>query len=286
MSETITLDQWVDQFPGLQRKSKALWIAIRREFDNQEPPMTVRQMFYRMSVQGAVSKTENGYRRVARALLKMRRLEAIPYTWIADSTRWIRKPSSYASLPDALLSWQQNYRRELWASQPAYVEIWMEKEALSGVFHPVTSEFDVPLFVTKGYASETFVYEAACHLRGVEKPAYVYHFGDYDPSGQDAARDIEQKLRGFGADFTFIQAAVTAQQISDWDLPTRPTKKSDSRARGWHGDSVELDAIPPTRLRMLVRNIIEAHIDREQLSLTRYTEAQEREIIGKIANWY
>jgi hypothetical protein len=284
--ETITLEQWVAQFPGITRKSQDLWCAIRWEFEQQKPPMTVRQMFYRMSVAGAVPKTEQGYRKVVYALLKMRRAGAIPYGWIADSTRWMRKPQTYSGMGDALRKMHRYYRRELWADQPVYVEIWLEKDALSGVVHEVTSEFDVPLYVARGYASETFLYDAAQGIMAVGKPAYVYHFGDYDPSGQDAARDIADKLRGFGAAFTFVQAAVTQQQVTDWNLPTRPTKRQDTRAKNWRGESVELDAIPPAQLRQLVRDVIESHLDPDLLRMTRRMEAQERDVIADLAVSY
>ncbi len=42
-------------------------------------------------------------------------------------------------------------------------------------------------------------------------------------------------------------------QIRSWRLPTRPTKQSHSRAVTFFGESVELDAVDPGRLRDLVR---------------------------------
>ena len=107
---------------------------VRWEFEEQQPPMTVRQMFYRMSSVGEVAKSEAGYRRVQYALLKMRRLNAIPYGWIADNTRWVRKSKSYSSMAGALTYWQKSYRRALWDNQEAYVEIWLEKDALIAQF--------------------------------------------------------------------------------------------------------------------------------------------------------
>jgi hypothetical protein len=90
----------------------------------------------------------------------------------------------------------------------------------------------------------------------VHKLAYVYHFGDFDPSGRAAALDIKRKLREFGALFNFVEAAVTPEQIAAMRLPTRPTKRSDTRAKRWFaagkGNSVDLDAIPPNDLRALV----------------------------------
>ena len=66
------------------------------------------------------------------------------------------------------------------------------------------------------------------------------------------------------------EVAVTERQIVELNLPTRPTKKSDSRSKNWNGDdSVELDAIPPNLLRQLVRDAIERHTTPERLASSR-----------------
>lgn len=277
------LAAWVSQFEGLHLRTQDLWKAIKQEFDEQQPPMTVRQMFYRMSSGGHVEKTENGYRQVQRCLLEMRRKRAIPYSYIADNTRWVRQTTSYRDLADAAGRWQSNYRRDLWASQPVHIEIWLEKDALAGVLFDVTGEYNVPLYVTRGYSSETFLYEAAENLKAFRKNIYIYHFGDFDPSGRDAARDIAAKLAGFGAQFQFVEAAVVERQVREMNLPTRPTKKSDARAKSWiGGESVELDAIPPATLRQMVRNVIEQHIDQHALHMTRMIEQQEKDRIAEL----
>jgi len=54
-------------------------------------------------------------------------------------------------------------------------------------------------------------------------------------------------------------------------LPTRP----DKTGRGF-GDCVEVDAIPSSTLRELVRDAIEEWIDHDQLRLTRIAERSER----------
>ena len=74
----------------------------------------------------------------------------IPYGWIADSTRWMRKPKSYSGLVDMLSTTRDTYRRALWSTQPAYVEVWLEKDALAGVIYTETEDWDVPLMVTRG----------------------------------------------------------------------------------------------------------------------------------------
>jgi hypothetical protein len=101
---------------------------------------------------------------------------------------------------EALKETARLYRKDLWRDADSYVEIWLEKDALSGVLYPVTSLFDVPLMVARGYASLSFLHSADTYIASLKVPAYVYHLGDYDPSGQDAARAIEETRREMAPD--------------------------------------------------------------------------------------
>lgn len=244
-------------------------------------PMTVRQVFYRASVRGLVEKTEGGYAKVQTDLVLMRRAKVLPYGWLTDSTRLQRKPDTFNSIEDALAETARFYRKALWTDAEAYVEVWLEKDALSGVVVPVTAEFDVPLMVARGYASLSFLHEAAEYIGNLKKPAFVYHLGDYDPSGVNAGEKIEETLRELApdAEIHFERIAVTPEQISTWKLPSRPTKQTDSRAKGFAGESVELDAIEPERLREIVRDAIERHLPREQLAILQVAEESERELL-------
>src|SRR5690349_15297430 len=105
--------------------------------------MTVRQVFYQATVQGLVPKTEAGYGIVKTDLTLMRRSGELPYSWLADNTRWQRKPQSYDSVEAALEATAEFYRKDLWARADCYVEIWLEKDALAGVILPVTERYDV-----------------------------------------------------------------------------------------------------------------------------------------------
>lgn len=245
-------------------------------------PMTVRQTFYQMVGIGAIEKTENEYKNtVCRLLTLMRRAGKIPFGWIADNTRWMRKPLSYTGIEAALMRCEQTYRRDLWAEMPVYVEIWLEKDALAGVLYEETRSWDVPLMVSRGYSSLSYLYEAAEAINALDKPAYLYYLGDYDPSGIDINRVVERDLRAFApdAEIYFERIAVTLQQIYELDLPTRPTKKTDSRSKKFKGESVEVDAIPPDYLRELVRECITQHIDLDARDRLREIEAAERETL-------
>jgi hypothetical protein len=264
--------------------------AIRdriRETLERDHPMTVRQLFYRLVSSGAIDKTEREYKQtVGRLVTDMRLSGEIPFGWIADNTRWMRKPSTFASVEAALEETARTYRRRLWDDQDAYVEIWLEKDALAGVLIDVTARWDVPLMVTRGFASLSFLYEAAEAIRSKAKPVHLYYFGDHDPSGLDIPRTVEQRLREFApdADITFQRVAVTVEQISQLRLPTRPTKKTDSRSKRFEGESVEVDAIEPAMLRKLAEDCIIQHIDQRALAYTKLVEKIEKNTLTKIMN--
>ncbi len=229
----------------------------------EDRPMTVRQVYYRLTVLGAIEKTEKEYKTIVRVLTDMRRAGEVPFHRIADNTRSMRKPYSCPNLKAALRDTVEQYRRSYWDEQPAYVEVWLEKDALSGVFYDVTREWDVPLMVCRGYSSISFLHDAAETIASHDKPALLFYFGDHDPSGVDITRAVEEGIREFapGADVTLERIAVTENQIEEWNLPTRPTKASDARSKDFDGESVEVDAIPPKTLRALIEQCIQRNID-------------------------
>lgn len=249
-------------------------------------PMTVRQVFYQATVADIVEKTETGFTKVQTDLVIMRRRGDLPYDWIADNTRWQRKPNTFDGPEEALRETARLYRKALWADIDAYMEIWLEKDALASVVMPITRMYDVPLMVARGYASLSFLHSAAQHINTIKVPAYIYHFGDFDPSGVNASEKIEEVLREMApaADINFERVAVTEDQIADLDLPTRPTKQTDSRAKSFGAVSVELDAIEPNVLRGLVNDVVQRHLPPEQFKALQTAENNEREIISRLVD--
>lgn len=248
-------------------------------------PMTLRQVFYRLVARRGIDKTEAEYdNTVGRLVKEMRLAGELPWHWVTDNTRGQRKPATYGSLESALQATATFYRREIWDTQPCFVEVWLEKDALSGVVFPVTARWHVPLMVTRGYPSLSFMYESAAALRGLGRPVHVAYLGDWDPSGVDIPKNVERRLREFATDIDlhFERLAVNPDQVDEYDLLTRPTKTTDSRARGFEGESVEVDAIEPVTLRGLVDGFIERYVDQAQLRHLRVAEESEREIIRSL----
>jgi hypothetical protein len=263
------------------RRTKSEIERIKRAFAEileADHPQTVRQVYYQAVTRGLIDKTEKEYdATVCRLLGDMREHDLIPFEWIADNTRWKRRPVTYTGLSQAVDALASKYRRNLWEDAEDYVEVWVEKDALAGVIVEETDPLDVPLMVAKGYTSKSYAYGAAqdiaAEMRRLKR-ILIYHCGDSDPSGEDAARDIEEKLRryvqrfrrlGESVDLHFERIAVLDEQIERWNLPLRPNKQRDSRTKKFHrqAGSVELDAIPARELRKLVREAIEPHVDED-----------------------
>jgi hypothetical protein len=247
-------------------------------------PMTVRQVFYQAAIRNLVEKSDAGYDKVQADTVRMRRVGKLPYDWLTDNTRWQRKPRSFNGVEEALRETARLYRKSLWSDATSYVEVWLEKDALSGVILPVTSLYDVPLMVARDYASLSFLHAAAEYIGSLDVPAYIYHFGDYDPSGVNAGQKIEQTLREMApmADIHFERVAVTLDQIHNWKLPTRPTKLTDSRAKGFSEISVELDAIEPNLLRSLVEIAIQRHLPLDQFKILQVAEESDRSLLRQL----
>jgi hypothetical protein len=249
-------------------------------------PMTVRQVYYRLVSFGLVPKDESGYRLVQRECLKLRRSGTVPYGAIADSTRWMRKPRTHRGAQAAISDAVRSYRRSLWETQDVLVEVWVEKDALAGVLLEVTDPFDVPLLVSRGFSSESYLYEAATWIRAQGKPAHIVVLTDYDAAGLGIARDVARKLPAFlpaGWPVEVERLAVTEAQIAGFGLATRAPKPRDVAAG--MSRCVELDAIDPPRLNALLEAAVTAHLDADQWERTKRIEERERQTLEAVASW-
>jgi hypothetical protein len=266
-------------------------VAIRRQalYDiaKEQQPLIVRAVFYQAVVRGIVDKTQAGYKMVQTDLTLMRKSGEMPYEWIVDNTRSIVEPYAYNGVADALGQLSDSYSVNLWKDADCLVIMFLEKDGLSGVIENITLDCGVPLIPVRGYSSLSFLYKVAQRLRDETRPVYAYMLGDWDPSGVDAHRFIEDTMREMApdVDFTFKRLGLTEAQIKKWKLPTRPTKQTDSRAAAWGDEpSVELDAVEPKKLRKLVKDAIDAHMDDDERARIRAEETADREYISELAD--
>ena len=216
-----------------------------------------------------------------RQLLKLRRSGAVSYADITDGTRWITRPDTYDEpAPDA-----RRRRRvlpaRLWHDQRVDVHLYTEKDAISGVILPVTDRRTCRSACSAATRRRSFAWSVARSLQPTTGRCTSTTSATTTRAAWTRGGASPSKVHDFApdADVTFTRLAVTPEQIEEMRLPTRPTKSTDSRSRGFRGGSVEVDAIPAPALRELVEDAIEQHIDPDALRLTRMAEDNERRVL-------
>ena len=251
-------------------------------FVKEQNPVTLRGVYYHLSVLGLVPKDDPGYQKVACDCKKLREGGEMPFEWITDNTRRARVYKSYTGVADCLEQTVQFYRRDLMHSEDLQIEIWLEKDALAGVFMPVTSKYDIPLMVTRGYPSLSFLHASA---KALKDGAIIYIFSDYDAAGAGIDRNIEKGLREFSEKQIMVERVMLSrEQVVEWDLPTREPKAADKK----HGYEFccELDAIAPVKLREEVERCINKHVSEDSVNRLRSIERTERERIRNFASGF
>jgi hypothetical protein len=267
--------------------------SILAEFN----PMTVRQVYYQLVSRQVVENNRGQYQAVSDALVAARREGTIPWHWIEDRLRVPRGlgdgwESAQEYIDAQIASIGRHYARATWPSQPRYVEAWLEKDALSGIFQDVLGDYNVALNVGRGYDGWSSIHNAA-ERYGTGEYATILYFGDFDPSGEDMVRSLRDRLTDQGADPKIVKVALTCEDIERYQLPPNFTKLADSRRDKFverFGDlSVELDALPPVVLRDRIVEAVESHLDMEALQEVRAQEEQDRahlvELRDKLIEW-
>jgi hypothetical protein len=260
------------------QKRREFVVDFCREF----APVSVRGVYYQATVRKLVEKTEEGYKKIQREVLRGRREKQIPYWQVSDNSRTYYQVRSHDSLSNAAEDFADSYKRDFWTQSNIAVEVWLEKEALSGVISPVTNEYRIRMVPTRGFPSETIVHNAV-HQAAQEGKSrlVVITLYDFDRAGQDAEAALVGRMQEFAEEFDIVvehvKLGLTHQQVVDMDLPARPAKKVSSADKKWPYDfACELDAIPPNVLREMVADAIEPHMPKHERMIYELAERQER----------
>lgn len=242
-------------------------------------PMTVRQVYYQLVSRQVIENSRSRYQAVSDALVAARKQGVIPWPWIEDRLRRPRHVSMWDDLSAFAGDAKDWYRRDVWATQPGYLEVWLEKDALSGIVGDVLIPYGVTLNVGRGYDGWASIRNAADRY-GDGEGVTVFYFGDFDPSGEDMVRSLRERLAELDSEPELVKVALTYDDLARYHLPPDFTKASDTRRASFvarFGDvSVELDALPADVLRERLRADVETRMDLAALTAVRATETQER----------
>lgn len=290
--------EYVPNLPLLKNKEQLKIVAkaneIIREYQAQGFDLTLRQLYYQFVSRDLLANKQSEYKRLGSIIVDGRLAGLIDWDAIVDRTRNLEEESHWSDPPEIIGAVSRQFKIDKWARQYNRVEVWIEKEALAGVFDGVCKELDIPYFCCRGYTSISEMWSAGQrlykHIENDQKPI-ILHFGDHDPSGMDMTRDIVDRLAMFSESrITVDRLALNMPQIDQYSPPPNPAKITDSRSGAYiqaYGDeSWELDALEPRVLADLVRVAVAQFRDEDLWSEAEEEEQQGKDQLVKITKRY
>lgn len=260
------------------------------EYQNEGYILTLRQLYYQLVSREIIPNKQAEYSKLSTLLKEGRMGGIVDWDAIEDRLRKPSKPSSWDTPQDAMNSLIYQYKLPRMEGQQNYIEVWVEKDALSGVLKRVTEKYHIPILVNRGYSSASAMFDAYNRFKnGINEillnedygdsdgaNVIILYLGDFDPSGMDMIRDIEDRIREFASrDYEYfplevLPIALTKEQIKKYNPPPNPAKRTDPRANKFieeHGTtSWEVDALPPNILNSLLDRAIQINIDLDRFN--------------------
>ncbi len=277
----------------LSKKNQEQLIIINEiidEYAMQGYKLTLRQLFYQLVSRDIIPNQTKEYAKLSGLLVKGRMAGAVDWESIEDRIRVPYIPSAWDS-PEAIIeSAIYSYRRNRQEGQEVYIELWVEKDALSGVLKEITKKYHINLMVNRGYSSCTAMHDSFKRLKEAEdedKQTYILYLGDHDPSGLDMIRDVYDRLEEFGVYPEVRQIGLTMEQIKKYNPPPNPAKITDPRATKYiekYGEtSWEVDALNPETLHSLVKENVEELININLFNKSLKQEEKDKTKLKKLA---
>lgn len=272
---------------------------VKDLLQNYDYRPTLRQIFYRLVAALLIPNTQTSYKTLSRVLTLARERGIIDPLALEDRKRessrgdygWQDPQGFVEDQKEAFARSWEYFTRPLWTSQQTIPIIWLEKGALFPAVTQIADRYRVKVFESIGYSSCTQIYEAIPEFQS--NNIVVLQLGDYDPSGEDIARSLKERLEKYGAGQPeFIPLALTKEQTIAYRLPTQMAKKSDPRFKAFvekHGTDrvVELDALPPEELEKTIAEKIESYIDpktwNEELGRIKKEKKEAKKTIQELA---
>jgi len=266
-------------------------IPIIREYNGN---FTIRALHYRLVGEG-MTNNDKHYKKVVNTMIKARWDGDVEMDAFMDHERETIGQTDYEATDvqtavdeakESIRFWAGYYKKNKWENQPNYVEVFIEKKALQGVFERPCKEWKVALNPCKGYPSLTFLNDAKDRFEAAieeGKNPIILYFGDYDCSGEDIPRSIVENLEKMGVTVDLRRVALKKEQVIKWKLPPAPTKESDSRGAKWDGlGQVELDAVMPDKIEKLLVDSLESVFDEDLYDELKEQQATEKTEYKKI----
>jgi hypothetical protein len=264
---------------------------IIAEYRGQGYTLTLRQLYYQFVSRNLIENTEKSYKALGSVINDARIAGEISWDAIEDRARESHIPFTNEDMQDVFSGIEYGFAVDVWARQPHYLEVWVEKEALGNVVERPCNRFRVPHMACKGYLSASQAWRAGQRFEAARErgqKCVLIHLGDHDPSGIDMTRDNGERLELFSrGDVKVERIALNMDQVNRYKPPPNPAKITDTRSDGYirkYGDkSWELDALEPRVIDQLVANKIKEYMNDD---LWNEAQKEEEDVRAHLKRYY
>ncbi len=249
------------------------------EYAAQDLRLTVRQIYYQCVTRDPATfpSSDGSYNAVKDAMAIARMEGSVHFSDIEDRGRRWATPIYRDARFDADAALEQaidevhGLRQSLlyvdrWFLQPVIPYVFVEKEALSGVFVKPCEEWHVGLLPCRGYLSLSMLYDWLIELEEIhwDCEVRILYFGDHDPDGLQIPVSLIERaeeiayLEGLSPPkMKLDRIAITLDQVREYDCPPFWAKTTSARYQKYFRETGtdhawELDALDPAVLRRLV----------------------------------
>jgi hypothetical protein len=242
--------------------------TIIGEYQRQGYTLTLRQLYYQFVSRNLIENTEKSYKALGAVINDARVAGLLPWNGIEDRARESHIPYTNEDMQEVFNGLDSFYSVDIWARQPTYLEVWVEKEALGNVVERPCNSLRVPHMACKGYLSASQAWRAGQRFeraRDRGQRCVLIHLGDHDPSGIDMTRDNGERLELFSrGDIKVERIALNMDQVQRYSPPPNPAKITDTRAQGYikkfGNKSWELDALEPSVIDRMLSDAIRRYL--------------------------
>lgn len=286
------------------KESAALLQESQRMLDEYSGSITLRQLFYLLVNSGKVTFDETSYRRVKNLMINARKNGRVLPTTFAPNVANVDQ-DIYGDPRKYLDHCVSSYRVPRTFKQPNHIEIWVEREPLKVFMDSLVEEYDIPVYVTGGYSSFSFVFEAAQRIRDsaarVGSPRILY-FSDFSPAStnmfESQLSELSNHLELTKDEISSImlRTCVEPEHIIKFGLPVLETVQSTSKTalfESLYSDTlvalglpripiVEIESLNPSDLSDIVSNVLFSLTDQNTFSDVAILEDKNKTAIANI----
>ena len=283
------------------KDSLSLLLECQKLIEEYSGTITLRQMFYLLVNSGHAELNEASYRKIKNLMINARKFNRVPPTTFAEKNILIDE-AIYNTADSYLKACASDYRIPRTFNQPNHIEVWVERQPHKVFINGLLSEYDIPVYVTGGYSSFSFVFEAAKRIEASAErrgsPRILY-FSDLSPASinmfESHVSEISTHLglTREEADAIMLRVGLDPEHLVKFDLPvldTVPSTQKTTLFESKYSDIlesigypklpiVELESLNPADFSDIVSNVLFSLTDQSVLEDVALIEDRNRKAL-------